>query len=267
MRKIMILFSAILLGAAMALPAGAAEAITCWFPPAWMSKGSQARAITEALSQHAGLAIKPRIAKSYPEILEAFSTNDQALVYVGSFVQAVINARKLGVPLVQNVNGREFYSGVLIYPRGQDPAAVLANHPAEIAYTVGASSGESSAKAATAGKAAIRVASHGAAVGAVRAGKAKAAMVKNWWWEAHKDKFPGMDMYRIPGISIEKNPDNVLTASRAVPARVRQKISKAAIASKTAFGAPKMEPFDISRLRFSLGLMKKGGIDPIAYSW
>ena len=132
---------------------------------------------------------------------------------------------------------------------------------------MGASSGESSAKAATGGKAAMGVANHGASAGAVKAGKAKAGVVKNWWWESNKQKFPTLDMYRVPGVSIDKNPDNVLTASKAVPADIRKKIKEAAIASKDAFKAPKMIAFDVSRLDFPLSLMKTGKIDPKTYSW
>jgi ABC-type phosphate/phosphonate transport system substrate-binding protein len=244
-----------------------AESITCWFPPGWNAKGSQARAITEALSRGTGMQINPRIAKSYPEILDAFGAGEPALVYVGSFVQAIINARGLGFPLVQNVDGKELYSGVLVYPKGQEPAAILKKFPTEIAYAVGASSGESSAKAATNGQAAIRVANHGAASGAVMAGKAKAAVVKSWWWEANKDKFPGLEMYLIPEVSIQRNPDNVLTASKSIPADQRAKLTAAAVAAKTAFEAPEMKPFDVSRLKFSLELMHKGKIDPLTYTW
>lgn len=246
----------------------AADTLTCWFPPAWKSKALQAKTIVDSLSTESGLSIRPRIAKSYPEILEAFSSSDQNLVYVGSFVQAVIEARGLGDPLVQNANGKEFYSGILIYPEGQDPAAILKKSPSEIAFAIGASSGESSAKAATSGKASIGVQNHGVAVNAVKAGKAKAAVVKNWWWAGNKDKFKGMASYEIPGISRQKNPDNVLTASKAVSADVAAKIKAAAMAKSEAFGTgAKMVAFDSSALDFSLGLMKKGKIDPLSYSW
>lgn len=76
-----------------------------------------------------------------------------------------------------------------------------------------------------------------------------------------------MELYRLPGISIEKNPDNVLTASKAVPAEAVKKITAAAIAGKGAFEAPQMAPFDLSRLDFPLALMKQGNIDPLTYSW
>ena len=73
--------------------------------------------ITGALSQNSGVTVKPRIAKSYPEILKAFSTGDANLVYVGSFVQAIIKARGLGTPLAQTINGKE------LYDIGTDPGA------------------------------------------------------------------------------------------------------------------------------------------------
>jgi len=246
----------------------AADPLICWFPPGWKSKAASAKQITDGLSSASGIAIRPRIAKSYPEVLTAFTSKDANLVYVGSFVQAIIAARNLGTPLAQNVNGKELYSGVLIYPAGQDPVAILNNNPSDIAFAKGASSGESSAKAATSGKASIGVANHGSAVNAVKAGKAKAAVVKNWWWENNGSKFPGMKVYEIPGVSEEKNPDNVLTASKAVPKDVANKVKAAAIANSSAFGSgANMQAFDETTLDFPLGLMKKGKIDPLTYSW
>jgi ABC-type phosphate/phosphonate transport system substrate-binding protein len=268
MRRVALLVSFVA-AVLMSLPISAfcAESINCWFPPEWKDKGSQAKAITETLSRNSGFDIRPRIAKSYPELLTAFSSGDQSLVYVGSFVQAIIKARNLGTPLVQNIDGKDLYSGVMVYPKGENPEELLKNNPSQIAFAVGASSGESSAKAATGGQAAMGVANHGAAVGAVKAGKAKAAVVKNWWWESNREKFPEMELYSLPGISIEKNPDNVLTASKAVPADAVKKITAAAIAGKDAFEAPQMAPFDLSRLDFPLALMKQGKIDPLTYSW
>lgn len=244
-----------------------AETITCWFPPGWKSKPAKAKAITASLTKHSGITIRPRIAKSYPQILKAFDSGQPSLVYVGSFVQAIIKARKLGTPLAQGISGKEFYSGVLIYPKGQDPKTILKSNPSKIAYAVGASSGESSAKAATGGKAAIKTSNHGASAGATKVGKAKAGVVKNWWWDANKSKFPMLAMYRIPGVSIEKNPDNVLTASNSVSVSSQKKIKKAAYASTKAFGVKKMAPFDQSKIQFSIDLMKKGNINPNTYSW
>ena len=70
------------------------------------------------------------------------------------------------------------------------------------------------------------------------------------------------------GVSEQKNPDNVLTASKAVPKDVAEKVKQAAIASAGAFGSgANMVAFDSSKLSFSLGLMQKGKIDPLTYSW
>ncbi len=244
-----------------------AEGLTCWFPPGWKSKAPQVKAITKALAMHSGLSIKPRIATSYPDILSAFESDRQNIVYVGSFVQAILKARSLGTALVQNVNGKEFYSGVMVYPTAQDPKAILNDTPDLIAYAKGASSGESSAKAATLGKAKIATKNHGASCAAVKAGKAKAGVVKNWWWQSNKDKYPELAMYEIPDVSIAKNPDNVLTVSNSVSEENRQKIAAAAIANKDVFGAPEMLAFDPGKLDFSIELMKIGKIDPLSYSW
>jgi len=258
--------AAVMLLAMMLTSASAAE-IKCWFPPDWSSKEQQSQDIAKALSEKTGLTIKPQIAKSYPEIIKAFSTPEQNLVYVGSFVQAIIKARDLGTALVQSIDGKELYSGVLVFTKGRSPEDILKNSPTAIAFAKAASSGETAAKAATDGKANMAVANHGQACDAVVTGRAQAGMVKNWWWEKNKDKFPGLDMYKVPGISIEKNPDNVLTASKSIPADVQAKIAAAAIASSAVFGAPKMVPFDQSRLAFPLEMMKKGNIDPQTYTF
>lgn len=199
----------------MMLTSAFATEMSCWFPPDW--KPQQAQEIAKALSDKSGITIKPRIAKSYPEMLTAFASADQSLVYVGSFVQAIIKAKGLGTALVQNIDGKDLYAGVMVYPKGGNPEAILKDSPADISFAKGASSGETAAKAATGGKAAIAVAGHDAACAAVVAGKAKAGVVKDWWWEKNKDKYATLDMYRIPEISIDKNPDNVLTASKTVP--------------------------------------------------
>jgi len=268
MKKFLITIVATIFAFGLVQPLFAADELTCWFPPAWKSKSSEAEAITTALTENSGLQIKPRIAKSYPEILTAFNSKSENLVYVGSFVQSIIAARKLGTQLVQNIDGKELYSGVLILPKGVDPKDVLINTPEQIAFAIGASSGESSAKAATDGKAAIGVANHGAAIAALQAGRAKGAVVKNWWWEARAKEYPDLVMHLIPGVSIALNPDNILTASKAVSKTDQEKIKKAAMASSAAFGkAANIKPCNPGKIAFSLGLMQKGKIDPLLYSW
>ncbi len=254
-----------LLFAAQASVSG--QSITCWFAPEWKTKTEQAKKITDALSAGAAAEIKPRIAESYPQILSALSAKGASMVYVGSFIQATLVSRGKVVPLVQGVDGREMYSGVMIYPKGGDPAKILEESPEPIAYAVSASSGESSAKAATHGKASLGVVSHQAAINALLAGKAKAAFVKNTWWNDNRTKYATLDMWRVPGISEEKNPDNILSASTAVPEVQRQKIAVAAIAAKDAFGMKEMVPCDTTRLNFSLDLMKRAQIDPFNYEW
>lgn len=245
-----------------------AESIACWFPPEWKSQEAKAKAITQALSANSGVTIHPRIAGSYPEILEVFAGSAPNLVYAGSFVQAIIAGRKLGTPLAQNTDGREMYSGILVYPKGKDPEVILKQSPQQIAFARGASSGESTALAATGAKAAIAVVNHGEAVKAVLEGRAQAAVVKDWWWLSNEKSYAGLQSYRIPGLSVQKNPDNVLTASHAVPKPVAEKIALAALTSSAAFGDKSVVlPFDASQLQFTLGLMKSAGIDPQKYSW
>lgn len=245
----------------------AADTIDLWFSPEWKAKADQAKVITGELSSKSGVQVRPRIANSYPQILDTFATGEPALVYVGSFVQAIIRARELGEGLVQAANGHEYYSGVLVYPKGEDPVAILNGSPDKVAYAVGASSGESSAKAATNGQAAIPTKNHAATSGAVKAGKAKAGVVKNWWWAGNADRFPELSMYEIPGVSEVRNPDNVLSASKGVSLDVKAKIAEAAKASKEVFGANEMTDFDPTSLDFSLSLMDRGKINPRTYNW
>lgn len=265
-RPLMILVSTLLMSVLLLLPENA-MAMNCWFPPAWKKKPAEVKAITDALSKKSGITIKPRIAGNYAQILDAFNSSDMNLVYVGSFIQAIIKARGLGTALVQAINGKEYYSGIMVYPKTGDPAAILKDFPEKIAFAKGASSGESSAKAATQGKADIMTANHGATCNAVKYNQAKAGFVKNWWWEANKTKYNMLSAYEVPGISIIKNPDNVLTASKAVPPDIQKKIKDAAIEISHVFGADKMAPFNPSQLNFSLELMKKGNIDPLTYTW
>lgn len=245
----------------------AAGQVTLWFPPEWKTKADQAKQIADALGKGADVQVSPRLATSYPEIIQAFGNPGAEALYGGSFVTAILKARDLGVPLVQNVDGKEFYSGVMVYPKGENAEAILTGSPEQIAFAAAASSGESSAKAATGGKAAVATQNHGASCGAVKAGKAKAAFVKNFWWDSNKQNFPDFEMYKVPGISEEKNPDNVLTVSKDTPPDVAQKLAAAAKQAKEAFGSPNMADFDAAKLDFSLGLMQKGGIDPATYKW
>ena len=241
--------------------------ITCWFPPGWEAKNAEIKAIVNALTQKSGLTVKPLVAKNYPQILHALNSEKLCLVYAGSFTQAIIQCKGLGTPLVQAIDGKELYSGIMVYPQGEDPAALLKEHPDQIAFAVGASSGESAAKAATQGKASIGVPNHNFAASAVATGKAKAAFVKNWWWEDNKSKFPTLAAWEVPEVSEVKNPDNILIASKAVSADQMKKLSNAALTSKEAFNAKSILPITRAGLEFSLGLMKKGKIDPLTYTW
>ena len=242
-----------------------AEEMLCWFPPGF--DPGKAIAITNALSQGTSAIVQVKIARNYPELLDAFAAKPEALVFTGSFTAAVLQARGLAVPLVQKIDGKELYAGVLIYPKGENPAALLNNFPAEISYAVGASSGESSAKAATEGKAKIGVRDHLWALAALKAGNARAAVVKNFWWEANKKNYPEFDMYEIPEISLPRNPDNILMAATAVSEENRGKLTQAAIAGKKAFSANEMKRIEAKDLEFTLNLMRKGGIDPNTYTW
>jgi len=64
----------------------AADTIDLWFSPGWKAKAAKAKVITTELSNKSGLQVRPRIANSYPQILDTFASGKPALVYVGSFV-------------------------------------------------------------------------------------------------------------------------------------------------------------------------------------
>lgn len=247
--------------------AKAAGPMDLWFPPSWEERRDRAAAIAETLAELSGVPIQAQVAASYPEILDAFQSGDPAMVFAGSFVQTIIHQRRLGKVLLQSVNGREFYSGVMIYPKGNDPEAILETSPEAVAFTVGASSGESSAKAATDGKAAVGVESHAAAAEAVRSGKAKAAFVKNWWWEDHAGSFPGLAMTPIPGVSEAKNPDNLLAASNQVSPATIAAVVQGALQRDRLFGGQKVVISKLTDLMFSINLMRKAGINPATYDW
>lgn len=247
--------------------ANASAPIDLWFPPSWEARQRQAATIAETLSEKSGVSIRARVAASHPEILEAFQSDAPAMVFAGSFIQTIIHQRRLGKVLLQSVNGREFYSGVMIYPAGENPEAILRDSPAAVAFAVAASSGESSAKAATNGKANIPADSHAAAAETVQSGKAKAAFVKNWWWEDHRGSFRGLSMKAIPEVSEMKNPDNLLSASNRVPPDAVSAVVQAALTEDRLFGGQKLVISKLSDLMFSIRLMDRAGIKPAAYAW
>ena len=242
--------------------------IHLWLTPAWKAHPEEATALANALSEKVGLQIIPRIANSYPEILRALTEKEPELAYVGSMVQAVLFARKLAVPLFQAMDGKQLYGGVMIYTKGESPQSILKNNPDGVAYTLGTAAGEVCAKAATGG-----LASKGgmvdfkAAADSVNLGMAKAAFVKDSWWDDNKMDYPKLDSYRVPEISEAKNPDNVMVASKFVSPEIKSMIMGAAIASPELFKAELIVPFDSSSLDFTLELMEKAGIDPQTYSW
>jgi len=242
--------------------------IHLWLPPIWKTEREKAIKIALAFSQKSGLKIVPRIANTYPEIMRAFAGEGLELAYVGSMVQAVIIARKLGTPLFQVIDGKQFYGGVMVFKKDESPQSILKSSPNGVAYTLGATAGEVCAKAATGGKAAIGgMVDFKAAADAVNMGMASAAFVKDFWWDDNKIKYPKLDFYRVPGVSEPKNPDNVVVASKSVPPELKTKLMVAAFSSPEIFGVEVIVPFDSSFLEFTLDLMKKGGIDPQTYSW
>jgi ABC-type phosphate/phosphonate transport system substrate-binding protein len=241
--------------------------VNIYFPPAWKNQSEKAARIAEGLSQEVGIKITPHIAECYPEILNALLQKQPVLAYVGSMVQSIVYARQLGTPLIQALNHKQLYSGIMLFPKGMSPTAILNDYPAEIAFTVGATSGEVCAKLATGGKASIAVSDHHAAAEAIRTGKAKAGFVKNIWWEENKNNYPKLDSYSLPGISEVKNADNVLLSSRFVSPDVKAALMSAAFKLPELFDADLVVPFDSSALNFTIELMNKAGIDPLTYRW
>jgi ABC-type phosphate/phosphonate transport system substrate-binding protein len=246
-----------------------AAEITFYFAPTWKENAPKAKMIAETLSNASGLAIQPRIADTYPEIIDAFSKGQPLLTYAGSFVQAILYQQNFCVPLLQGIDGKELYTGVLIAPKaaGSDPVKIVKEAGEAIAFAKAASSGESAAMAATGGKAEVAAKSHAAAVNAVKAGKAKCAFVKDWWWEENKDKYEDMAKLDYPGVSNLKNPDNVLSSSKSVPAELAAKIKGAALGNAALFGVKEFKEMNPALLEPSLALMKKGKIDPKSYKW
>jgi ABC-type phosphate/phosphonate transport system substrate-binding protein len=254
-----------LLALGLSAAGAAAQGYTCWFAPD--TDAARCTVITDALTKESKVAIHPKVAYSYTEIIKAFSSNAPQLAYVGSFVSAILSERGLGAPLAQKIDGKELYSGIMIYPKGGDPATILKAQGDQIAYSAGSSAGESSAKAATGGKASISARSNLAAAIAVVTGKAKAAFVKSTWWTENQEDFPNLQSFEVSGISEAKNPDNILWASTTVPPASRTKLTAAAKEVKNAFGAYEMREFNVKSLAFSLDLMKRAGIDAMTYSW
>ncbi len=246
-----------------------AAEIPLYFPPEWKAKALQAKAIAGTISSASGENIRPIVAESYPEILSAFTKNQPMLVYAGSFLQALLFTRGLSTPIVQGIDGQEFYTSVMIAPAsaGTDPKLIVRNAGAQVAYAKGTSSGESGAKAATGGIAAIATKDHLSAVSAVKDGKAKCAFVKDGWWNKYKQLFKEMRQFSYPGVSDQKNPDNILSASKSLSAKDITKIKAAVLKNAKSFQVTSFKEFDSALLNPSIQLMKKGLINPKTYTW
>lgn len=240
--------------------------INIYFPPNWKEMPA-ADQIADGLSQTVGIKFTPHIADCYPEIFTALSQKKPVLAYVGSMVSAIIWSREIGTPLFQAIDHKQFYGGVLLFPKGSDPETILSDYPAEVAYTAGATSGEVCALVATNGKASLAVAEHRVGADSIMNGTAKAAFVKNFWWAENKDKYPALESYNVPGVSDLKNADNVLIASSFVPPEIKTLIMSGADNIAQTFNADLIAPFDSSSFNFTLDLMKKAGINPLTYTW
>ncbi|MFP4032845.1 MAG: hypothetical protein ACOC98_13675 [Thermodesulfobacteriota bacterium] len=191
--------------------------------------------------------------------------DEPAMVFAGSFIQTIIHQRRLGKVPLQSENGREFHSGVMAYPAGENPEAILRDAPEAVAFAVAASSGESSAKAATNGKANIAVDSH--ATAAALFGKAKAAFVKNWRREERRGSFRGLSMTAIPEVSEMNNPDNLLAASNRVPPEAVSAVVQTALNQDRVFGGQEAVNSKPSDPMFSVRLMDRAGIKPAGHAW
>ena len=245
----------------------AVSEINLYFPPKWKDQPEVAYKITAELSREVGINIIPQIADCYPEILTALTQKKPVLSYVGSMVQTIVWTRKLGTPLLQALDLKEYYGGVLIYPKSISPSAILKDYPAEIAYTVGATSGEICAKVATSGKASIAVTDQRTAVDTIKSGKAKAAFVKNTWWAENSNNYPEFTSYIVPGVSDFDNADNVLLVSNFVAPEIKTLILDATTKVPQIFNANLVIPFDSYSLIFTQKLMGKAGMDPLTYTW
>lgn len=240
-----------------------------YFTPEWKEKATQAKEIAEVMAKSSGLDIRPRVVGSNADLMAVFNKKEPAIVYVGSLITTLLNHQGLATSLSQGITGKEMYSSVLVVPTaaGDNAEAIVKDAGAAISYARGASSGELGAKAASAGQANIAANNHQAALNAVKAGKAKAAFVKNWWWDGNKDKFPELKMMEYPGVSDHKNPDNVLSVSKSVTAEDAAKVKKAAADNAAAFGVGSFKDFDPSALKDTKDLMSKAKVDPGNYVW
>ena len=76
-----------------------------------------------------------------------------------------------------------------------------------------------------------------------------------------------MAKWDYPGVSDHKNPDDVLSANKAISGEDAAKIKAAAKANAGVFGASDIRDFDPSLLEPTLDLMKRATVDPKAYAW
>jgi ABC-type phosphate/phosphonate transport system substrate-binding protein len=223
-----------------------------------------------------GVDLKLKGYRSYRDAAVKFANGDVDAMFAGSGVAGSMMIKKLASPLVRPVHqdGWSTYWAVVIAPKGvwknvKMDKKFLGNK--KIICSALASSGEFFARSILGTEYALSIAgSHGMAINALDNDAAEIAVVKNWVWEAVKNKYPKLEQV---GKDSGENPNGTLIVSNLIDPKVAQTVkerllklesdnSKEAVAVKKKLKVQKYIITTEEDFQHTLALLKRAGVTP-----
>lgn len=215
-------------------------------------------------------------APDYRSAADMFAKGEVDAMFGGSGISGTMMIKGLAAPLVSALGptGPSTYHAVVIAPKGSPKftgdAAYF--HGKRVIFSALASAGEFFLYSTGKPKptAALRAASHGAALDALSRGQADVAIVKNHVWNKERSKYPG---YEEVGADSGENPDGSLIVSKRMTPADAAKVKAALIelkgdasapaaAAKSSLGISGYAPVTEKEFAHTLALLEKAGVGP-----
>ena len=178
---------------------------------------------------------------NYKSTAELFARGEADGMFGGSGISSSLILRGLAVPSVRAVDQKGVcsYAAVVIAPKGSARFDGTARYfdGKRVIFAPLASAGELFFRSlgSSSPAAALKAASHGAAIDALARGQADVAVVKNHVWESEQAKFPGLELV---GADAGANPDGTFIVSKRLdPARAKA-VAAALVGLKGDASAP-----------------------------
>lgn len=213
-------------------------------------------------------------APDYRGAAEMFASGTVDAMFGGSGIAGTMIIKGLAEPLVRAIpdDGVVTYHAVVVAPKGSPKFAGSAAYfdGKRVIFAALASAGEFYFQSLGASKpaAALKAASHGAAIDALARGQADVAIVKNHVWRKEQAKYPSLELV---GEDTGENPDGSLVVSRRLPAAAAREIaaillglggdiSLPATAAKARLGITAYATISEKDFTHTLGLLRRAGV-------